>query len=181
MLGETASPAAREREETNVKIDLAAVFDEHVADEFVLKDVEATMRTMADDPYVWHVAPMTGGAGFEGVKRFYSEQFIGRFPDDVRLTQISRTVGDDRVIDELIVSFTHDVEIPAMLPGVPPTGRPVELPLVVVMGFQDGKVAHEHIYWDQGSLLVQVGLLESTRLPVFGSEQAAKLRELAGV
>jgi len=161
--------------------DLGAVFDEHVADEFVLKDVEATMSTMTAQPYVWHLGPMTGGAGYDQVKRFYSEEFIGRFPEDIQLTQLSRTVGGNHVIDELILSFTHDVEIPALLPGVAPTGKSVELALVVVMGFEGDKVAHEHIYWDQASLLVQVGLLDPSGLPVTGAAQAAKLRELAGL
>jgi len=164
----------------NGSVDLGAVFDEHVADELVLKDVDATMRTMTADPYVWHLGPMTGASGYEQVMRFYSEQFIGRFPDDIELRQISRTVSADRVIDELIISFTHDIEIPALLPGVPPTGRSVELALVVVMGFEGNKVSHEHIYWDQASLLVQVGLLNPAGLPVTGAGQAAKLRELAG-
>jgi carboxymethylenebutenolidase len=161
--------------------DLGAVFDEHVADEFVLKDVEATMRTMTADPYVWHLGPMTGAAGYEAVKQFYTEQFIDHFPEDIAMTQVSRTVGPERVIDELIMSFTHDVEIPAFLPGIPPTGKHVDLALVVVMGFENGKVSHEHIYWDQGSLLVQIGLVDPAGLPVAGTEQAAKLRELAGV
>jgi carboxymethylenebutenolidase len=95
----------------------------------------------------------------------------------VQVTQISRTVGQGRVIDELIASFTHDVEMPALLPGVAPTGRKVTLPHVVVMGIVDGKVAYEHIYWDQASLLVQVGLLDPAKLPVVGAEQAEKLRD----
>jgi carboxymethylenebutenolidase len=88
---------------------------------------------------------------------------------------LSRTVGDDRVVDEMIVSFTHDREIPAMLPGVAPTGRKVVLPHVAVVGFKDGKIAYEHIYWDQASLLVQIGLLDRAKLPVTGAEQAARL------
>ena len=66
-----------------------------------------------------------------------------------------------------------------MLPGIPPTGRKVELPHVVVMKFEGGKVAHEHIYWDQGSLLAQVGLLDPTQLPVVAAEPAQKLRHLS--
>jgi carboxymethylenebutenolidase len=89
--------------------------------------------------------------------------------------RVSRTVGDSRVVDELVVSFTHDVEMDMLLPGVPPTGREVRLPHVVVVQFEDGKVAHEQIYWDQASALVQVGLLEASGLPVTGAEQADKL------
>jgi carboxymethylenebutenolidase len=100
-------------------------------------------------------------------------------PGDTEVTRISRTVGKDQLVDELILSFTHDVEIDFMLPGVPPTGKHLEIPLVAVIKFKDGKIAHEHIWWDQASLLVQVGLLDPARLPVVGVEQAQKLRELA--
>jgi carboxymethylenebutenolidase len=130
-----------------------AVFDAHVRAEFVEQSVDATMATMTDTPYVTHVPVMTGGYGRDEVRQFYATWFIGRWPADVQITPISRTVGQGRAIDELIVSFTHDVEIPALLPGIAPTGRKVTLPHVVVMGIVNGKVAYEHIYWDQASLL----------------------------
>src|SRR5215475_14578603 len=133
--------------------DPGAVFDAHVRAEFVERSVEATMATMTDAPYVTHVPVMTGGHGRDEVRDFYTKWFVGRWPADVEVSQVSRTVGQGRVIDELIASFTHDVEMPALLPGVAPTGRKVVLPHVVVMGIVDGKVAYEHIYWDQGSLL----------------------------
>jgi len=158
---------------------LGAVFDEHVSAEFDLKDVDATMRTMVDDPYVWHVPALTGAAGGDAVRRFYSTEFIGQTPDDAVLRPIARTVSRDRVIDEFVLEFTHDREIPFMLPGVAPTGRPVRIPTVVVMGFADGKVAYEHIYWDQASVLVQLGLLDPAGLPIAGSEQAERLLEFA--
>ena len=100
-------------------------------------------------------------------------------PNDAQVTPISRTVGKDQVVDELIVSFTHDSPWDYLLPGVPPTGKRVELPHVVVMKFENGKVAHEHIYWDQASLLVQVGLLDPANLPVAGVEQARNLVAVA--
>lgn len=158
--------------------DLGAVFDQHVAAEFAEKDVDATMRTMVKEPYVWHVPTLTGAAGGEAVRRFYSTEFIGHTPPDAVLRPIARTVSADRVIDEFVLEFTHDREIPFMLPGLPPTGRKVRIPTVVVMGFQDGKVAYEHIYWDQASVLVQIGLLDPAALPVAGSEQADRLLEL---
>ena len=154
-----------------------AVFDAHVRAEFVERSVEATMATMTEAPYVTHVPVMTGGYGREQVRQFYADWFVGRWPADMQVTQISRTVGQGRVIDELIASFTHDVEMPALLPGIAPTGRKVRLPHVVVMGIVDGKVAYDHIYWDQASLLVQVGLLDAAKLPVVGAEQADKLRD----
>jgi carboxymethylenebutenolidase len=152
--------------------DIGAVFDDHVAAEFVDMDLEATMTTMTDDPYVNHVPVMTGGVGFEDVRRFYGDYFIGKWPQDIAITPVSRTVGEDQVVDELVLAFTHDIEMPQLLPGVAPTGKHVQLAFCVVVGFEDGKVAHEHIYWDQASLLVQIGLLDPSTLPVTGAEQS---------
>jgi carboxymethylenebutenolidase len=160
------------------KSDLGAMFDLHVKCEFQDHDVEATMRTMVDDPYVHNVPVLKGGYGREGVYDFYKRHFVGKMPADTRVEPISRTVGPDCVIDELIVCFTHDIVIDYLLPGIKPTGRYVELPHVVVMKFHNGKVAHEHIYWDQACLLAQVGLLDARKLPVTGKEQAAALRNL---
>jgi carboxymethylenebutenolidase len=152
--------------------DIGAVFDEHVAAEFAHLDLEATMATMTDDPYVNHVPVMTGGVGVDEVRSFYGEHFIGKWPADIAITPVSRTVGESQVVDELVLSFTHDIEMPQLLPGVAPTGRPVKLAFCVVAGFEGGKLRHEHIYWDQASLLVQVGLLDASELPVTGAEQA---------
>ena len=154
------------------RADIAAVFDEHVTAEFVHLDLEATMATMTDAPYVNHIPAMTGGVGRDEVRRFYGEHFIGKWPGDTEITPVSRTIGEQQVVDELVLSFTHDIEMDQLLPGVAPTGRPVQLAFCVVVKFEDGKVAHEHIYWDQASLLVQVGLLDPAGLPVTGVEQA---------
>jgi carboxymethylenebutenolidase len=154
---------------------LSAIFDEHVADEFVAKDVAATMATMAAEPFVNHVPTMMGGVGAGGVADFYDKYFIGHWPADTAIIPVCRTVGADRVVDEMIMSFTHDIPMPTFLPGVAPTGRAVLLPVVVVMGFDADKVAYERIYWDQASLLVQVGLLDETLLPVVGVAQARKV------
>ena len=152
--------------------DIGAVFDEHVAAEFVDLDLDATMATMTEEPYVNHVPVMTGGVGRAEVRSFYGQHFIGKWPADIEITPVSRTVGADQVVDELVLAFTHDIEMPQLLPGVAPTGRHVTLAFCVVVGFADGKVAHEHIYWDQASLLVQVGLLDPADFPVTGAEQA---------
>ena len=160
-------------------VDLGAMFDQHVASEFVTKDVDATMRTMVAEPYVWHVPPLAGGRGGEAVRRFYATKFVGHTPADSVLTPIARTISDDRVIDEFVLEFTHDSELPWMLPGVAPTGRHVRIPTVVVMGFEGDRVAYEHIYWDQASVLAQIGLLDPAGLPISGSEQADQLLELA--
>jgi carboxymethylenebutenolidase len=158
---------------------LGAVFDQHIKHEFEDHDVDATMQTMTKEPYVHHVPMMTGGIGYAGVYNFYRNHFIGKMPADTKIVRISRTVGKDQVVDELVVTFTHDREIDFILPGVPATGRYIELPHVVIMNFRNGKIAHEHIYWDQASLLVQVGLLDPKLLPVTGQEQAKRLIELS--
>jgi carboxymethylenebutenolidase len=159
--------------------DLAAVLDEHLRSEFQTHDLEATMATMSPDPYLYHVPTQTGGVGYEAVKRFYAEDFIPAWPDDTEVTPISRTVSGDHVVDELVVSYTHDREMPFILPGVAPTGKKVELAHAVVVGFEGGKVHHEHIYWDQASVLVQIGLIDPASVPVVGVEQARRLLELA--
>ena len=165
-----------EREEV---LDLGALFDGHIAREFVDHDVKASMETMIPEPYVHCVPVMTGGVGGKDVRHFYSEHFINQIPKDAKVTPISRTVGKDQVVDEFILSFTHDTQWDYLLPGIAPTGRHVELPHIVVMKFENGKVAHEHVWWDQASLLVQVGLLDPANLPVAGVEQAKELLRIA--
>jgi carboxymethylenebutenolidase len=155
--------------------DLAAMFDAHVKAEFRDLDLEATMSTMTTDPYVHHVPTITGGNGSAGVRDFYRNHFIGLWPDDTQTRQVSRTVGENQVVDELRMTFTHDRRLDIMLPGIPPTGRRITVPVVVVVGFEDGRVSHEHIYWDQATVLVQAGLLDPSGLPVVGSEQAEAL------
>jgi len=163
----------------NSNFDLGALFDGHIAREFADFDVDATMETMVAEPYVHCVATLAGGFGREEVRRFYDGHFINQIPKDAKVTPISRTIGKDQVVDELIVTFTHNTQWDYLLPGIPPTGKKVELPHVVVMKFENGKVAHEHVWWDQASLLVQVGLLAPANLPVVGSEQAKKLLRVA--
>jgi carboxymethylenebutenolidase len=160
--------------------DLNAAWEEHARHEFVTRDVEATLATMVDDAYVNHIPVMTGGTGKTALREFYSRDFIPCMPPDTVLTPISRTVGQDQVVDEMIFSFTHTQEMPWMLPGVAPTNRRVEVPLVAIIKFRDGKLAHEHIYWDQASVLKQIGLLTDPRLPVFGAETARKMSAGAG-
>jgi carboxymethylenebutenolidase len=130
---------------------------------------------MVHDAYVNHIPVMTGGYGHEALRRFYQEDFISPMPADTSIQLVARTLGQDRLVDEIIFSFTHTTEMPWMLPGVPPTGRCVEVPVVVVVGFRDGKLAHERVYWDQASVLKQIGLLTDPSLPVFGAETAHKL------
>ncbi|MHB8318486.1 MAG: ester cyclase [Acidimicrobiales bacterium] len=157
--------------------DLGALFDRHIATEFVDKDPDATMATMADNPTLYHVPVGTGGRGRDQVAQFYRDHFIPAWPPDVEITPLSRTVDSARVVDEFIVNFTHDRVMDFWLPRIPPTGRKVSLPHVVIVGFEGDKVLYEHIYWDQASLLVQLGLLDPSSLPVTGSDQARGLTD----
>jgi carboxymethylenebutenolidase len=155
--------------------EMIAQWDEHISHEFSSRDVSSTIATMVEDAYVNHVPVMTGGYGHAALFRFYKEDFISSMPADTAIKLVARTIGQDQLVDEIIFTFTHTQEMPWMLPGVPPTHRHVEIPLVVVVGFRDGKLAHERIYWDQASVLKQIGMLTDPSLPVFGAETAHKL------
>ena len=155
--------------------DLVGLWEAHCRYEFETRDVAATMASMVAEPYVNHVPTMTGGVGHDALARFYRDHFIGRNPPDTSLRLVSRTVGETSLVDEMIFSFTHTGEVDWMLPGVAPTGRRVEIPLVAIVRFEGDRLAHEHIYWDQASVLVQIGLLDPSGLPVAGAETAAKV------
>lgn len=154
---------------------LRDTWEAHMKGEFADKDVDETMRTMVEPAHVNHVPTMTGGTGFEAIRAFYGAHFIPKMPPDTAVTPVSRTIGETQIVDEMIFSFTHTVQMDWMLPGVAPTGRRVEVPLVAIIGFKDGKVQHEHIYWDQASVLVQLGMLDAKALPVAGAETARKV------
>ena len=155
--------------------DLSALWEQHTYLEFGARDADATMKTMVASPYVNHIPTMTGGVGHDHLLRFYKYHFIPTTPKDTRLVPISRTIGTDRIVDEMLFCFTHDIEIDWMLPGVEPTGKYVEVPLLAVVHFRGDKLYNEHIYWDQASVLVQIGLLDPKLLPVAGIEAAKKL------
>lgn len=162
------------------ELDLSKLWEEHTAHEFLTRDTEATLETMVEDAYVNHIPVLTGGSGKSALRDFYSKDFIPSMPPDTKLTPISRTVGENQLVDEMIFSFTHTQEMPWMLPGVLPTNRHVEVPLVAIVRFRDGKLAHEHIYWDQASVLKQIGLITDPGLPVRGAETARKVLGSAG-
>ena len=157
--------------------DLEALWAEHLGHEFDTKSTPDTLLTMVEHAYVNHVPVMTGGYGKERLGQFYSTHFIPHMPADTQLVPISRTVGADRLVDEFIFKFTHDIEMDWMLPGIAPTGKQVEVPFIVVVQFEGDKLAHEHIYWDQATVLVQLGLLDPGNLPVSGQSQAAKVED----
>ncbi len=155
--------------------DLSTLWDKHCEYEFATRDVDATMKTMVANPYVNHVPTMTGGVGYNDLHRFYKNHFIPKTPADTRLVPISRTIGADRLVDEMLFCFTHDIEIDWMLPGVAPTGKYVEVPLIAIVCFRGDRLYNEHIYWDQASVLVQIGLLDASLYPVAGVDTAKKL------
>lgn len=153
---------------------LQELWEEHLRHEFDTYNLEDTLATMVEDAYVNGIPVMTGGVGKPAVREFYSKYFIPQMPPDIELTQISRTIGTDRLVDEMLVKFTHTIQMDWMLPDIAPTGKRVEVALVVIVQFRDGKLAHEHLYWDQASVLVQLGLLDPGKLPVVGVESARK-------
>jgi carboxymethylenebutenolidase len=152
-------------------------WERHIRYEFADRDAVATVGTMSRDNYVNHVPVMTGGRGPEEMLQFYGQHFIPKMPADTSIKPVCRTVwvGQSRVVDEMIFSFTHDIEMDWMLPGVPPSGRYVEVPLLVVVQLDGDDIVCERIYWDQASVLVQLGLVDAARLPAAGAETARKV------
>lgn len=154
---------------------LVDLWEKHVQYEFATCNTEDTLATMVEDAQVNHIPVLTGGVGHEQLRDFYANHFIPQMPPDTEMTLISRTIGHDRLVDEMVFRFTHTLRMDWMLPGISPTGKRVEVPLVAIVQFRDGKLACEHIYWDQASVLVQIGLLDPQGLPVAGIESARKL------
>jgi carboxymethylenebutenolidase len=159
---------------TTAQEHLRDLWEAHVRYEFATRNTEDTLATMVEDAYVNHIPVLTGGVGRNALREFYSRRFIPQMPPDTEMTPISRTIGTDQVVDEMVFTFTHTIRMDWMLPGLAPTGRRVEIPLVAIVRFRDGQLAHEHIYWDQASVLVQLGLLDPATLPVAGRETARK-------
>jgi carboxymethylenebutenolidase len=160
----------------NLQHKLDAIFQAHM-DAELSGNLDKTLATMAPNPHLVNVPTMVGGQGPEGVRTFYAKRLIGQFfPPDVKFESISRTYSNERLVDELIISFTHTTKIDWMLPGINPTGKRVEVVFVVIVGIDGDKVSYEHIIWDQANVLVQIGLLDPTGLPVTGAGAAAKLR-----
>jgi len=162
------------------KQSLIEIWEAHLASEFVAKDAEAALNTMTEDAYVSCIPSMTGGYSKEAVRNFYCHHFIGKVPPDMQITLVSRTVGEDQLVDEMIWGFTHTEEIPFMLPGVSPTNKYVEVPGIAIVKFHEGKIANERIYWDQASVLKQIGLITDPTLPIFGAETAQKVVNPSG-
>jgi len=155
---------------------LLAKWEAHLASEFTVKDAKAAIATMVERPRVNHVPVMTGGVGREQLEGFYRTHFIPQMPPDRERVRISRTIASHRIIEEFVSRFTHTVRMDWFLPGVPPTGKRVEVAMIVVVDFDDdGKIVAERIYWDQATVLVQLGLLDPAGLPTAGVEAARKV------
>ncbi|KAM0715805.1 hypothetical protein Q7P37_008319 [Cladosporium fusiforme] len=182
--------------------DLENIWEEHTYYEFADRSVEHTMSTMVQEPYVNHVTTLTGGVGRSKLTEFYRNNFIFNNSADTELELVSRTIGIDRVIDEFIYKFTHDREIDWLLPGVPPTHQKAEIPFTAVVNIRGDRLYHEHIWWDQGTALRQLGLMPEYlpfpyplpagssvpegakveyRVPVLGVQTADKLRNRKAV
>jgi carboxymethylenebutenolidase len=154
---------------------LRELWEQHVQYEFSTRNTEDTLATMVEDAYVNHIPVLTGGVGRDELREFYSKRFIPQMPPDTEMTPVSRTIGEDQLVDEMVFKFTHSIRMDWMLPGIAPTGKRVEVPLIAIVRFREGKLAHEHIYWDQASVLVQIGVLDASKLPVAGVESARKV------
>jgi carboxymethylenebutenolidase len=138
--------------------EMERIWGEHLTAEFGTKDVGATLATMVDEPYITNMAVGTGGCGKEEVRSFY-EEFIASWPEDLHMEPLNRVVGVDHIVDEVRVTFTHGRRMEWLLPGVPPTGRRIQMDVAIVVPFESGRIAGERIYWDQATVLHQAGLL----------------------
>ena len=146
-------------------------WEEHLRTEFNAHSADEAIA-MVVNPRVNQVPVMIGGDGKEELHHFYAEHFLPQIPPDTEMVPVSRTIGQGRLVEEMVFRFTHTIPIDWMLPGIPPTGKRVEVAMLVVVQFDDDKLAHERLYWDQASVLMQLGLLQPEGLPVVGAEGA---------
>jgi carboxymethylenebutenolidase len=148
------------------------LWEEHLRTEFAAHSADEAITTMVANPLVNQVPVMIGGDGRQELHEFYAKYFLPQIPPDTDMVPVSRTIGQGRLVEEMIFRFTHTIPMDWMLPGIPPTGKRVEVAMLVVVQFDGDKLAHEHLYWDQASVLVQLGLLQRAGLPVVGVEGA---------
>nr|XP_031864425.1 uncharacterized protein CI109_000339 [Kwoniella shandongensis]KAA5531497.1 hypothetical protein CI109_000339 [Kwoniella shandongensis] len=155
--------------------DLEAIWEEHTGHEFFTRSVAKTMGTMVAQPYVNHVPTITGGVGRRDLTAFYRDHFIFSNPRDTVQTMVSRCVGLDRIAEEFTFSFTHDQMVDWLLPGVPPTGKQINIPMNAFVSIRGDRLYHEHISWDQATAYRQVGLL-SSHVQFRNAEMSGQLR-----
>ena len=157
---------------------MRSVWQEHLRAEFEARDPEAALATLSENPYVLLIPSGAALIGKQAVRDFYVKRFIPYIPSDLELIPVSQIISEDRIIDELVIRFTHSLQMDWMLPDIPPTNRKVEFALVTIHQFEQDKVASERLYWDQSTVLTQLGILY---LPVAatGTKSAANLLEIA--
>ena len=160
---------------------LLEVWQQHTYSEFVLRDAPAALATMTDNPYVLMVPIAHGGRGRDGVLNFYASEFLAQLPSDLMPVAVSQTIAENTIVEEAVYEFTHDLVMDWMIPHVPATGKRIELVVVGIIKFEQGKIASEHLYWDHGSVLAQLGVIDPTGVPVQGAESARKLLQWAGI
>jgi carboxymethylenebutenolidase len=142
--------------------DLEQAWDAHRLALLHGRDLAAALAPLAAEPTVLHIPAMTGASGRQAVERFYADQFLPHVPDDLTLHRISRTVDRWRLVDETTVSFTHDRELPWLLPGVEPTFRRAEVLAIAVVGFDRTRIRSQRVLWDHATLAGQLGLQTAT-------------------
>ena len=119
---------------------MVALWEAHLKAELQDRDAHASCGTMVANPYVNHVAVLTGGVGRRQLENYYSRYFIPGQPLDLEIVPISRTVGQDRIVDEFVYRCTHSIPMEWLLPGVPPTGRRLEIAVVVIISFEGARL-----------------------------------------
>jgi carboxymethylenebutenolidase len=154
---------------------MSGLWDTHLESEFAHKSPDEAMATMTDNPRVTIVPTMIGGRGKEELYTFYSKHFLNQLPPDMEVVPVSRTIGKERVVDELVLRFTHTLQMDWVLPGIPPTGKRIEFAMVVVVSFEGDKILAENAYWDNATILQQAGLITDPKLPILGAESARNL------
>jgi carboxymethylenebutenolidase len=159
---------------------ILAAWQQHTYAEFVLKDADAALATMTEDPYVFLIPSGVARVGRVAVHEFYTNKFLPKIPPDLEITSLSQTIGNDRMVEEILIRFTHSIDMDWMLPGLQPTGRKAEFIVAAVIQIEDGKVAHEHLYWDHATVLSQLGVLDHPMAAggVNSLGQLLKLRDL---
>jgi carboxymethylenebutenolidase len=165
----------RLRRMSNAETAIKNLWERHLETEFAMKSPEEALATMTDDPRVTIVPTLIGGRGREELAHFYGHHFLNQLPPDLEVVPVSRTIGERRLVDELVIRFTHTIQMDWVLPGIAPTGKRIEYAMVVVVYVEDGKISVENLYWDNATILRQAGLLPNPNLPVLGAESARQV------
>jgi len=139
--------------------DNVKLWEQHITGEFVTKDENLSLSTMVEDASVMHMPTRSGGKGKAELRPYYRDMFIPSIPSEWEHTVTNRVMTEDTIVEEAKVRLVHSKQMDWFLPGIPPTGKTIEMELVIVIQFRDGKMAAERIYWDQAAVLRQIGKL----------------------